>query len=106
MDGVNEFYGQRTPIWVHRSDYEFVDPIDWGQIDKDRQEQIDNAFRYISYGRGQKNPYLSIESKIKIAGVLIESALPIILKLMMWIMVGAIGTFALDYFNVINLGMF
>lgn len=104
MDDVNEFFGRRNPVWVHRSDYEFVDPIDWGQIEKDRQEQIDNAYRYIANGI-EKNRYFSID-KWSIMSKAIEILLPFMIKGLLWLIGVGSGIAVLDYFHVVKLGLF
>ena len=44
-------------------DTQFVSPIDWNQIEKDRQKLIDGAYEYIINGRGKGRTYLDINEK-------------------------------------------
>lgn len=98
----SEFYDQARPLHVHRSDYEFVAPIDWGQMEKDRQEQIDNAYRYIADGLEKSYTV----DKWGLMSSAIQVSLPFILKILLFLLTSSIGVLALDYFDVIRLGIF
>jgi len=97
------FYEYARPLHVHRDDREFVAPIDWGQMEKDRQEQIDNAYRYVANGI-QQSKYTIDKWSIVSSGL--QILLPIIIKVLFALIAGSMGVIALDYWKVINLGLF
>ena len=96
------FYEYARPLHVHRDDREFVAPIDWGQMEKDRQEQIDNAYQYITKGADE----IYAVDKWGLIGSAIQISLPFVLKILLFLLTSSVGIFALDYFNVIQLGIF
>ena len=94
------FFEYARPLHVHRDDREFVAPIDWGQMEKDRQEQIDNAYRYVM-GSIQQKKYSW--DKWETLAKATEIILPIILKVALVLVGGGAGVFALNYFKVISI---
>lgn len=97
------FYEYARPLHVHRDDREFVAPIDWGQIEKDRQELIDNAYQYVLKGIQEHNYGFD---KWDVISKALGYLLPVIIKILFVLVGGSVGIFALDYWNVINLGLF
>jgi hypothetical protein len=75
----------------------YVKPIDWGKMERDRQELIDGAFQYV--GGSEFTASSGDINKKRNWGAI----LPILFIL---IIVSVSGTFALDYLNIIDLGIF
>lgn len=89
---------QRIQGFQTRNDLDFVDPIDWGQLERDRQTQIDAAYHYITEVRGK--PYK--EGKI---GREINYPL-FFLKLITFFLFCALALAIMDHFEIVNLQEF
>jgi hypothetical protein len=93
------FYKQARPLHIHRDDREFVAPINWGQIEKDKQKLIDGAYKYLTEPK-ETRKYYDIGEKIKVGDEWIY-----LIKFFI-ILLAICGTiFSLDFFDLVDLGL-
>ena len=90
---MDHHFDRARPIHVHRDNYEFVKPIDWGQIAEDRQKQINGAFDYIDGKRKYLFDHVRTEDVVSSGTKAV---------LLLWVF--TIALFLLDRYDIINFG--